>query len=109
MNPHHPPTRPPEGSRELEEELDAVWERLPEATILDPEGSREVEEELGFDLSRLHEPTILNPEGTREVLMELKYGSPLTPQRKAMLDRVRAHEAVRKRVLAQRKEAARKD
>jgi hypothetical protein len=70
---------------------------LPEATILSPEGSREVEEELGFDLSHLPEPTILSPEGTREVLMEIRYGSPLTPQRKAMLERVRAQEVIRKR------------
>lgn len=108
MNPHRPTTGPPEDPGELDEELEALLARLPEATILSPEGSREVEEELGFDLSYLPEPTTLNPEGTREVLKEIRYGSPLTPQRKAMLERVRAHEAVRTRVLAQRDEEARK-
>jgi hypothetical protein len=43
------------------------------------------------------EPIILSEEGSREVLDEIKNGSPLTPERQAMFERMRARKAVRKR------------
>jgi hypothetical protein len=43
------------------------------------------------------EPLILSEEGSREVMDEIKNGSPLTPERRAMFERIRVREAVRKR------------
>jgi hypothetical protein len=48
-----------------------------------------------------YRPTILSPEGSAEVEEELKNGSPMTPERKAMFERIRAREAVRARLAAE--------
>lgn len=44
-----------------------------------------------------YRPTILSPEGSTEVEEELRNGSPLTPERRAMFERMRRRAEVRKR------------
>lgn len=48
-------------------------------------------------MSDPHLPTILSPEGSAEVEEELKNGSPMTPERRAMFERMRQREGVRRR------------
>jgi hypothetical protein len=117
-------------ARNDEEELDVPW-FLEGVTVLSPEGSREILDEIrnGTPLTperaatferarqmsgvrkrsaaleqgrhRAGEPIILSPEGSREVEEEIRNGSPLTPERRAMFERMRRREEVRKRLAAE--------
>jgi hypothetical protein len=54
-------------------------------------------EEIQQGMKHPDDPTILSEEGSREVLDEIANGSPLTPERRATFERMRAMAGVRKR------------
>lgn len=47
----------------------------------------------------------LSLEGWREIEEEIAHGSPMTPERRTMLERVRAREAIRRRLAVEEETA----
>ena len=54
-----------------------------------------------------YRPIVMSPEGSAEIEEELKNGSPLTPERRAMFERMQRRREVRER-LASTDEAAKR-
>jgi hypothetical protein len=47
-----------------------------------------------MEFDDVHSPTILTPEGWAEIEEEVKNGTPMTPERKAMFELVRERETL---------------